>query len=463
MACSRGRRWLAFASRTLLAAILAAGCSRTPETGGRAAYNVLLVTLDTTRADYLGCYGHAPETSPNFDALASDGVRFDMAISTSATTPPSHASILTGLNPPQHEVRVIYAQDGYCLPDFVPTLASILQDEGWQTAAFLSSFPVSEFYGFDRGFDTFDSGLKIPASESIVKGSNGIYKWPLRVNQRRSDETTYRAIAWLRAAERPFCTWIHYWDPHDDVILPPQEVVSRFSRPGASRFDRRRAIYSSEVFYIDSQFGRLIRFLKDQGEYEKTIIVVVSDHGEGLGDHGWQFHRILYQEQIRVPLIARIPGWPAGRVLSDLVRTIDIAPTILDVLGVQAPAPMEGRSLTPLVEGKPETPRIAYADAINLFDLNAALLKNRPDDALLHCAMQGKWKLIYRPREPRKSELYDLSSDPRETTNLYLRESDQAERLKAKLARFNGFVTKPFGTNLDPDVLERLESLGYIR
>jgi len=185
------------------------GCS--PEgSDDPAGFNVLLITLDTTRRDHLGCYGHEGELTPNLDALAGDGVRFDMAISTSASTPPSHASILTGLNNYQHGVRVIYAESGYRLPDEVPTLGSILRDLSWKTGAFLSSFTVSSFYGFDKGFDVFDEGLGVPVEESIKSRPEGFWEWPLRQNQRRSDETTDRVITWLQQVEDPFFIWVHY-------------------------------------------------------------------------------------------------------------------------------------------------------------------------------------------------------------------------------------------------------------
>ncbi|MBU0638967.1 MAG: sulfatase [Planctomycetes bacterium] len=446
---------------SVLAGLVTAGCSKTPGERPKADYNVLLVTLDTTRADYLSCYGHTPETSPNLDALAREGIRFAKAISQSAATPVSHASILTGLNPYQHGVRVIYAEEGYRLPDNVPTLATLLKGHGWQTAAYLSSFTVSEFYGFDRGFDTFDSGLKVPAHESFQKG-DGVWLWPVKENQRRSDATTDQAIAGLKQAQGPFCAWVHYWDPHDPQVLPPDDVMARFVSDGMDMPTRRRAIYAAEVFYMDSQFGRLIQYLKEAGEYEKTIIVVVADHGEGLGDHDWWFHRILYQEQIHVPLIMRVPGWPSGKVVSDLVRTVDIVPTILEALGAAPPAGVAGRSVRPLVEGQADTVRIAYADAINAFDLNSKLAEQRPLDEMLHCATDGTWKLILRPRLEDQSELYNIKDDPRETKNLYAQESGHADRLKVELAKCNGFVNKPFGAAVDPDVQARLRSLGYL-
>jgi arylsulfatase A-like enzyme len=386
-----------------------------------------------------------------------------MAISPSASTPASHASILTGLNPYQHGVRVIYAEDGYRLPEAVPTLGTILKDGLWQTGAFVSSFTVSSFYGFDRGFDTFDEGAIDPSEESFVPQEEGFWAWSVRRDQRRSDETTDEAISWINQAKQPFFAWVHYWDPHDGVIVPPAGIMQQFVTSLGDQIERMRETYRAEVYFMDSQFGRLIRWLKKKEIYDETIIVVVADHGEGLGDHNWWSHRILYQEQIHVPLIMRIPGWPTGGVVDELVRTTDIVPTVLERLGIESPpGGVVGSSLSGLVRGRSEAPRVAYADAINLFDLNASMVKRRPDDGLVYCAMDREWKLMHRPLLEGKDELYNLSADPREQRNLVDFETAQADRLKKALDQFDGYVEKPFGDALDPKVLERLRSLGYI-
>lgn len=425
-------------------------------------YNVLLVTLDTTRLDHLGCYGAPNNPTPHLDALAAEGVRFNLAISPSAATPISHASILTGLNPYQHGVRVIYAGGGYELPDYVPTLGSLLQERGWNTGAFLSAFTVSEFYGFDRGFDTFDSGTKAVSARSMSKTPDGFWDWSWRTSQRRADETTREACRWIGRKSEPFLAWVHYWDPHDTAILPPGDFCQRHVSPDLKGEDRVRALYRAEVAYLDTQIGELFACLRESGRFENTIVVVVADHGEGLGDHGWWFHRILYQEQIRVPLILRIPGWPREKVIDDLVRTTDILPTLLEHLGLAVPEDLAGRSLRGLVHGEAEEPRIAYADQINLFDLNARMVEARPEDGLLYCAMDRSWKLICRPNVPGRDELYNLEEDPREQNNLIEIEANEAARLMGELERFDGFVTRPFGDALDPEVLGRLRSLGYV-
>jgi arylsulfatase A-like enzyme len=422
-----------------------------------------LVTLDTTRADRFGSYGYDRDTTPHFDALAEGGVLFERAVSTSATTPTAHASILTGLNPYQHGVRVIHAGSGYRLPEVVPTLASVLAERGWETGAFLSAFPVSEHYGFERGFHTFDSGLARPAETVIEELRGGAAIWKVDENQRRSDATTDALIRWLEARRGPFFAWVHYWDPHDPQLLPPEEVRNRFPPRDPAAPDPILDTYDSEIFFVDRQFGRLLEVLEERGVFDDTVIVVVADHGEGLGDHDWMYHRLLYQEQIHIPLILRIPGGPEGVRVAPLVRNVDIYPTVLELLGVEPPRPVAGRSLLGLVAGRSEEPRIAYADQLNEWDTNAAMVRSRPLDRLLFCAMDRSWKLIYRARDPRRSELYHLEADPRETVNLFDPAHPEYLRLKGALDRFDGYRWKPFPRGpVDPEVSERLRSLGYL-
>jgi arylsulfatase A-like enzyme len=420
--------------------------------------NVLLVTLDTTRVDRFGCYGYSKPTTPNFDALARDGVQFDLAITTSATTPVSHSSILSGLNNYQHGVRVILGSSGYRLPDVVPTLATVLKDNGWETGAFLSSFPVSKHFGFDRGFDVFDSGVEDAGADKF--STDG--RWEVPANQRRSDETTDVFLKWLEPRRKPFFAWIHYWDPHDPHLLPPEELLAKFPPDGGRRPHPKLDTYDAEVAYVDQNFGRVIEALKLSGRYDNTIIVITSDHGEGLGDHDWMNHRLLYQEQIHAPLLLHAPGIPKGRRVPDLVRIIDIYPTVLDLLSVPPPQPVQGRSMMPLVRGEPDEPRIAYADQLNKWDQNARMIDKRPYDELIYCAMDREWKLIYRDTHPDQSLLYHIAVDPREESNVLGQYPEQASRLKKLLDEFDGYRRIPFpaGGN-DAEALKRLEALGY--
>lgn len=425
-------------------------------------WNVVLLTLDTTRADFLGCYGRAGDPTPNLDALARAGTRFDRAISTASVTPVSHASILTGLDNHEHGVRVLAGMCGFRLKPDVPTLATILQAQGYATAAVHSAFPVSAYYGFDHGFDVFES-----FEGALGKSQAGTMSWPLTKLQRRSDDTTSIVIEELAELAQPFFLWVHYWDPHDDVLVPPADrIPASVPRAADGRPLPSRELYGAEVSYLDSQIGRLFDDLKAAGEWEHTLVVVVADHGEGLGDHDWQFHRILYQEQIRVPLLVRVPGLASTPSVPATVRTTDIAPTVLDYLGVSAPRAMSGRSLRTLLEGRDDAPRTAFADQVNGYDLNAAMIDKRPFDDFLYAVIDDGWKLVWRPLHPEKSELFHLDEDPGESRNRLAGEPAQVLRLQKLLARHGSWVTAPCHTPDGPDVdLEAarqiLEKTGY--
>ena len=446
----------------VVAAVLApSGCATRP---AEARPNVLLVTLDTTRLDRLGCYGGRKELTPNLDALAADGVRFDAAYSASGSTPQSHASILTGLYPFQHGLRVIYAPSGYRLPEAVPTLATVLGERGWRTAAFLSAFTVSEFFGFQRGFDLWDNGLKAPVGSILVQPrKDGPWLWALAPNQRRSDDTADRVLDWLGNERGPFFAWVHFFDPHDAYLRPPEEVLRQFPPDGPGPLASMRALYDAEVHFVDIQLGRILDALKTAGRYEDTMIVVVADHGEGLGDHGWPGHQLLYQEQIHVPLVVRLPGEPRGKTVAAVVRTIDIFPTVLEGLGIDRPGRSSARSLRRLIRGEPDEPRIAYAEQLNEFDLNADVLRARPLDGRLYCVTDGVLKLIDRRSFRERSELFRLSDDPGELRNLLPDARSDASRLLGLLDAMHPYRDRPFGEGEgDREALERLRSLGYV-
>src|SRR5258706_3993209 len=259
--------------------------------------NVVLVTLDTTRADFLGAYRRPGNPTPNFDAVAVEGTRFDLAISTAAVTPVSHASILTGLDNGKHGLRVLSAKSGFRLRPDVPTLATVLHEHGYRTGAVHSAFPVSSTFGFRNGFDVFES------VEGELRGEGPHRTWDVAKFQRRSDDTTRIALDFVKAAKEPFFLWVHYWDPHDGVRVPPKELLPKnLWRKGVDgETEESRELYAAEVSYVDAQFGRLVSALRERAELEHTIFVIVADHGEGLGDHGCGHHRIIYHEEIRAP------------------------------------------------------------------------------------------------------------------------------------------------------------------
>jgi len=482
-ASSRGARVRRASICALLALMGGTSCRRDERP-----YNVLLVTLDTSRADYFGCYGGLPRPpghpraeTPNFDALAAEGVRFDLGIATAAVTPVAHAAILTGLFNHEHHLRVMFAEGGFRLPEDQPTIFTELHGRGWRTGAFHSAFPVSDFFGLGEGFDVYET----VASE--MQGGKGGAQWGIQNAQRTSDATTDLALKFLDGADEPFALWVHYWDPHDMVLLPPglehpsmklehagdlpqdpqerkevlNELFQALPEEGRQRVlaqlaDDYRAMYATELGYVDRQFGRLVNELKERGEWDRTIVIVVADHGEGLNDHGWWHHRVLYQEHIRVPYIVRVPGAKGGddgRVVESLVRTVDIAPTVYDYLGFDRPedaGSIRGRSLRPLLEQASDEPRIALAEQVNGYDFNAGtgLREQRPQDMFVYCAMDERWKLLYRPEDPSTSELFDLVADPLELASVYRTDHPEAERLRVLLARQAPWVTEELPKDL---------------
>lgn len=429
--------------------------------------NVLLITLDTTRADHLSCYGRPGRATPNLDALAAEGSRFDLAISTASVTPVSHASILTGLDNHEHGLRVIFAEGGYRLSERVETLATVLAARGFHTATVHSGFPVSRFFGLTRGYGVVDDLLAEMHEESdepVLPRTGSVSKdfvWDVPEHQRRSDETTDLALE--RLAASPFFMWVHYWDPHDVARLPPGLGPDH---PGAKVPLGVQAFYAEEVQYMDGEIGRLLAGLRARGLYDDTLVVVVADHGQGLLDHGWGGHRLLYQEHIRVPLIVRVPGVEQEDVVPELVRTVDIFPTVLDYLGLEPPRPVSGRSLRALIEGRPDEPRVALADQINGYDWNAGMVRRRPLDDFVYAIVEQEWKLLYRPRHFAKSELFHLPDDPREEHDLFAARPEVAQRLLTALAEAAPWVTSPFerlsNGELDAEAARRaLDDLGY--
>jgi arylsulfatase A-like enzyme len=439
-----------------LAALLAlacAGCGR-----GERRWNVVLLTLDTTRADALSCYGAPPGATPALDALAAAGTRFDLALASAALTPVSHASILTGLENQHHGLRVMSAGSGFRLPRSVPTLASVLRAAGYATIAVQSAFPVSSWFGFERDFERFES-FDTRVDPRSAQRSVNVLEF-----QRRADETTALVLERLHESARPFFLWVHYWDPHDALKVPPADFLpADVPRDAQGHPLESRALYAAEVHFVDHEIGRLVAALKQGGEFDHTLFVVVADHGEGLGEHGWQHHRLLYQEDIRVPLIVLLPGRAPTAPVPALVRTTDILPTVLEALGIAAPAQIDGRSLLPLLAGAPDEPRTACADAINGYDRNAALVRQRPLDDFVYAIVSDSWKLLYRPAHREASELFDLRSDPRELHDRFAAEPERVRELLLRLAHADPFVTRPF-PELQTEaagVRDVLQGLGY--
>ena len=399
---------------------------------GTPSYNVLLITLDTTRADHLGCYGHKPARTPNIDRLAREGVRFARAYCPAPLTLPSHASIMTGLYPVTHGVR----NNGHDLPSGIRTLAEILKAQGYSTAAFVSSFSVDSRFGLDRGFDVYDDTFR---SESPFKTQNA---------ERRAEETFARFSRWLETnGKNRFFGWVHYYDPHLPYDPPS---------PYKEEFDGDP--YDGEIAYMDQYVGAVLERLKEQGVLERTIIVVAGDHGEGLGDKVELGHGIfLYEETLRVPLILYNPAvFPRSQVIESQVRLIDVAPTILEIIGLKNEAAgMTGQSLVPWLRGKSRK------------DLDSLVETFYPRENFgwseLIGLVSGRWKYIQSPRP----ELYDVMNDPGEREDLVASSAGKAGELKKMLEQEllgSGAGNRSAGERpgVRPEDQERLRSLGYL-
>lgn len=424
---------------------------------------VILVTLDTTRADYLGCYGASfPGISPRIDELATEGVLFTQAISQAAVTPVSHASIMTGLWPYHHGLRVMHGDYQYSLGEEQVTLAEILQERGYDTGAFVSALPVTAHFGFQQGFDRFDASF---TNDQHVEEASSSGMVNTGADQRHAGDTTDLALTWIDQREAPFFLWLHYFDVHDEQVLPPEEVMRGVSFSTEDR-ERRREVYRLELTYMDQQLGRVFDKLKELGLWDDAVVVVTADHGEGLGDHDWWTHGILYQEQVRVPMILKGPGLPMGKRIAPTVRSIDIVPTIAQLLNFnvgELPV-QDGVSLVPLMDGTTMDLQLnAYTDSVNTLVYNFAPdIVDTKDDLLFGLVLGNRWKYIRHLKSPKKSELYDLQEDPHELDNLFLKRTDISEQAKQALKAIDFLPVKQLRESGTPqDILDRLRAMGY--
>jgi arylsulfatase A-like enzyme/tetratricopeptide (TPR) repeat protein len=393
--------------------------------------SLLLVTIDTLRADHVGVYGDADAETPSLDALARRGARFEQAHSAVPITGPAHATILTGQYPPVHGVRdnVVFTLGGGH-----PTLATRLKAQGYRTAAFVGAIPVAAAYGFGQGFDAFDEEL-----HETPEGAQGA--------ERRANEVADRAIAWLAgAAEGSFFAWLHFYDPHAPYA-PPAPYDARFAgRP-----------YDGEVAFADAQLGRVLQALAAAGREKDTVVAVMADHGESLGEHGEKTHAILvYEATLRVPLVLAGPGVPAGAVVPAHVSLVDVVPTLLGLLGVDAGAALPGRDLRAAWSSGGLRDEPLYAES--LFGRLSCRW------APLRAWTAGGWKLVVGAEG--EEELFDLARDPGERTS---RAADEPRRTGQMHAALRAAVQAmaPQGDSArpraaTPEQQERLKSLGYV-
>ena len=393
--------------------------------------NVLLITIDTLRADRVGAFGGTAGLTPNLDRLAAEGLRFTRAYSAAPLTLPSHASILTAVSPPVHGVR---ANGLFRLGPRLPTLATVLKDAGYRTGAFVGAFVLDARFGLNRGFDVYDDRYGERAAGDSAEGA-----------ERRAADVVAPATAWIRnpqsAIRNPqWFAWVHLYDPHEPYRAP---------EPYASQHEP----YDAEIAYSDAMVGRLLADLRAAGQLDRTLVIVAADHGESLGEHGERTHGVfVYDATMRVPLIiwgsgSRVQG-SGGAAVDSLARLIDLAPTALDLLGVAAPREFEGSSLAAAAD------RTAYVEA-----MDANLTRNW---APLTGVATRDYKLIDLPIP----EVYDLRADPHETANLYARDAARARTLESLLrgqtAAFEARGSAAEKTTLGADARQRLQALGYV-
>jgi arylsulfatase A-like enzyme/Flp pilus assembly protein TadD len=394
--------------------------------------SVLLVTVDTMRADRIGAYGCRDVETPNIDRLAGDGVLFARAYSAVPLTLPSHATILTGLYPPGHGIR---NNGNYRLPEEAVTMAEVLRGAGYATAAFVGAFVLDSQFALDQGFDLYhDSFLNIDAASG-----------PFTYAERRAGEVTGLAAEWLGKVKEPFFLWVHYFDPHYPYAPPP---------PFDERY--RDAPYLGEIAYADACFGSLLGALEKKGKRGNTLVILTSDHGESLGEHGEESHGVfLYEAPVRVPLVMAMEGvLPEGSRIEGDASLADIFPTVLDVLGIAVPPTVQGRSLLPLLGGGPSGESPLYMETLlPLENFGWSEVKG---------LVSGRYKYLRVP----ETELYDLAVDPAESMNIARREPGLAARLDSLLSQLeSGYAREAPSAafrQMDEETRAKLESLGYV-
>jgi arylsulfatase A-like enzyme/Flp pilus assembly protein TadD len=396
--------------------------------------NLLLITMDTTRADHLGSYGYNSARTPALDKLARSGVKFNRFFANVPLTLPSHTTMMTGLYPPEHGCRV---NGEHKLGEEITTMGEVFSRNGYRTGAFVAAFVLDSQFGLDRGFDTYND-YDVPTSNDIYD-DNAMYRY------RRADRVADAALEWLdEQTGGPFFCWVHFFDPHHPYYFRPAD--------GRGIEDS----YNQEIAFMDTQINRLIGFLKDRGLDKKTTVIAVGDHGEGLGDHGEDEHGLLlYNPVVRVPLIISTHEeslFSEQKDIDLLLSTVDLFPSILEIFGWEPPDGISGQSFAEVLQGILPTGREVYLETefpFTEYGWNP-----------LASLISGNWKYISAPRE----ELYNLENDPAEIINLAEVDRGRTRRLKDRLTELKEKMNIVEATDAELDEKSRLalESLGYL-
>jgi arylsulfatase A-like enzyme/Tfp pilus assembly protein PilF len=417
------------------AILLSTACARPTPPRRTPAKSVLLITIDTLRADAVGAYGNRTVSTPWIDRLAAGGVRFDQAHASTVVTLPSHANILSGGYPFRHGVR---ENAGFRFPPSADTLATLLRARGYRTGAFVSAFPLDARFGLTRGFDVYD--------DRFAKGDTNI---AFRVPERPATATIAAALEWIRrrdpaeqaaSAARPWFAWVHLYEPHFPYA-PPEPYASQY----------RGAPYFGEVAATDAALAPLLQPALDGPADADTLVVFTADHGESLGEHGEMTHGLFaYEGTLRVPLILFQRAGLGARTVAAPVRHVDILPTVLDAVGAPVPASLDGRSLLPLAAGAAAEPTATYFES-----LSASLNRGW---APLYGVARGSLKYIDLPIP----ELYDLAADPAESRNLAAARPDETRELQRLLAALRADDRGASPSRERAETREQLRSLGYL-
>lgn len=398
------------------------GCSSRPRD-----WNVLLITIDTLRADHVSAINkNSPVKTVAIDSVAKEGAVFTRAFAHTPLTLPSHASILTGLTPVAHG---IHDNSGFRLSDKYTTLAELLKKEGYNTGAFVSAFPLDSRFGLNQGFNVYDD--KYGAGR----------KFQFFFAERRAEKTLSLVEKWLKKAGNKWFLWVHLFDPHQPYN-PPEPYSSKY----------KNDLYSGEIAYTDYELGKFFQFLKKNGLWKNTVIVITADHGEALGEHGERTHGYFaYNATLHVPLIIRYPG--IKHVITDKkVSHIDIFPTLCDVLNVPEPDFLQGKSLIPEIKGKGSGDKVIYFEALSAY-------YNR-GWAPLRGFIKESIKYISLPIR----EVYNIERDFNETHNLASGYDtvELEKQLKKIIEKYSKGFTTQERSRLSTEEMKKLQSLGYV-